>query len=108
MKRFRSTLATGVLIALASSASPGLAQETRQMKGVIEKMDISAERMVVRETHGHMRTLPLMLDSTTKIVTPSGATSLAALHVGDQIRVSYGAGPKGEVAKQVEVTKPAP
>lgn len=43
--------------------------------------------------------------SDTKVVTASGADALAALHVGDDVTVSQGPGPSGEMAMEIRVTK---
>ena len=51
--------------------------------------------------------LPLNVGAETKIETPAGAASLAALHVGDAVTVSHGPGPSGETAREIQVTKTA-
>lgn len=106
MRRLRNVLAAAFVIALAGAALPALAAGGRQMKGVLEKVDVSANRILVRETHGGRHEMPLGVGPDTKITTPSGAASLAELHVGDAVTVSLGPGPSGETAREIQVTKP--
>ena len=107
MRRLRNVLAAAIVIALAGAAVPALAQGSKQIKGVLEKVDVSANRILVRETHGRKHEMPLSVGPDAKIVTPSGAASLAALHVGDSVSVSHGPGPSGETAREIQVTKSA-
>jgi hypothetical protein len=106
MTRFRNVLAAAGLLALCAATLPALAEGGKQLKGVIEKVDLAANRMVVRETHGLKHEMPLNLAPDTKVVTPSGEASLAALHVGDGVTVSAGPGPNGETAREIQVTAP--
>ncbi len=106
MRRPRPMLATAGLIALAVSAFPAFAESGKQIKGVIEKVDVSANRILVRETHGRHE-MPLSVAPDAKIETPSGPGSLAALHAGDGVTVSHGPGPNGDTAREIQVTKPA-
>ena len=108
MRRLRNVLATAFALLLAGAALPGLAESGKQIKGVLEKVDVSANRILVRETHGRKHEMPFHVGADTQVITPSGAGSLAALHVGDNVTVSHGPGPAGETASRIEVTKSAP
>ena len=106
--RWRRSLLPGVLgIALVGAALPGVAQGTKQIKGVLEKVDVPAQRILVRETHGRKHEMPLNVVSDTKIVTPAGTASLSELHVGDGVTVRHGPGPSGETAEEIQVTTQA-
>jgi hypothetical protein len=107
MRRLRNVRAAAFTIALAGAALPALAGGGKQIKGVLEKVDVSSNRILVRETHGRRHELPLNVGADTKIETPAGAASLAALHVGDAVTVSHGPGPSGETAREIQVTKAA-
>jgi hypothetical protein len=108
MQSFRMLLVAGFAIGLAGAAVPSLAQASKQMKGVLEKIDASDHHVVIRDVHGHKGSLPLAVATDAKIVTPEGSSSLAALHVGDEVTVHYGAGPHGEQATEIQVTKSVP
>jgi hypothetical protein len=95
------------VIALAGAALPALAQGSKQIKGVLEKVDVSANRILVRETHGRRHEMPLSVSPETKVETPSGAAPLSALHVGDSVTMTHGPGPSGETAREIQVTKSA-
>ena len=101
-------LAAGLAIGLAGAAVPAFAAGGREAKGVLEKVDASDQRVVVRETGGRKGLLPLTLAKDAKVSTPEGAGSLAALHVGDEVTVHYGNGAHGDEATEIQVTKPAP
>jgi hypothetical protein len=103
----RNVLAAAFVIALAGAALSALAENGKQIKGILEKVDVSANRIVVRETHGRRHQMPLSVAPETKIETPSGAASLAALQVGDSVTVSHGPGPNGEMAREIQVTRSA-
>ena len=108
MKCFRTILISGLAIGIAAAAVPALAQAGKQTKGVIEKVDASSQRVVIQETHGRKGLLPLAVVEDAKIVTSTGPAALAALHVGDEVTVHYGGGPRGQQATEIEVTKAAP
>lgn len=102
--KLRNALAATCLIALAA---PALAESGNQIKGVLERVDVPAHHILVRETHGGKHEMPLDVAADTKIATPSGDASLEALHVGDSVIVSHGPGPSGETAREIQVTKSA-
>lgn len=104
----RAMVLAGGTIGLAAAAAPAFAIGQREAKGVVEKIDTSDQRVVVRETGGRKALLPLAVAKDAKISTPSGDASLAALHVGDEVTVHYGNGPHGDEASQIQVTKAAP
>ena len=108
MKWLRAILMAGLALGLAGTAAPSLAQGGKQTKGVLEKIDAPGHHVVIRETHGRKGLLPLAVAKDAKVVTPAGSSSLAALHVGDEVTVHYGAGPHGEEATEIQVTKPTP
>lgn len=100
------TLALGLALALVTSA-PALAQTSKEAKGVIEKLDVAAMRMVVKETHGRKHRIPLAIEKDALVVMPTGPASLADLHAGDEAIVKYGASSGGEMAHEIQVTKSA-
>ena len=106
MSRLRNIFATALAIGLLGTAPAAFADGAKHIKGVLEKVDVPANRIVVRETHGK-HVMPLGVEPDTKITTPSGKVSLGALHVGDGVSVSVGPGATGEVAREIEVTTPA-
>jgi hypothetical protein len=108
MKWLRTILLSGFAIGIAAAAVPALAQAGKQTQGVIEKVDASEQRVVIQETHGRKGLMPLVVAEDAKIVTPAGPASLAALHVGDEVTVHFGGGPRGQQATEIEVTKSAP
>jgi hypothetical protein len=99
-------LATAGLIVLAIAAFQALAESGKQIKSVIERVDVSANRILVRETHGRHE-MPLSVAPDVKVETPSGPGSLAAVHAGDSVTVRHGPGPNGETAREIRVTRPA-
>ena len=105
--RTRLVLVTACTIALAGAALAASAESGKQIKGILEKVDVAANRILVRETHGRMHEMPLNVSPDAKIETPSGSGSLATLHVGDSVTVSHGPGPNGETAREIQVTQPA-
>ena len=108
MKWLQTILVSGFAIGIAAAAVPALAQGGKQTQGVIEKVQASEQRVVIQETHGRKGLLPLAVAKDAKIVTAAGPASLAELHVGDEVTVHYGGGPRGQQATQIEVTKSAP
>jgi len=105
MQWLRTILVCGFAIGIAAAPVPAIAQGGKQTKGVVEKIDVSEQHLVIRETHGHKGLMPLVVAKDAKFV---GAASLAALHVGDEVTVHYGTGPRGIQATEIEVTKAAP
>jgi hypothetical protein len=104
MSWVRSALSMALALAVGGTALPALAGE---IEGVLEKVDESASRIVVRETHGRKHVMPLNVVAETQITTPSGAVSIGALHVGDRVTVHHAPGPEGETASRIRVTEPA-
>jgi Cu/Ag efflux protein CusF len=107
MARIRSVLAVALVSVLAGAAAPAVAQASKELKGVLEKVDASAGRIIVRETHGRRHEMPLDVVAETRIVTPSGEVSIGALHPGDHVTVHHEPGPNGETATEIRVTEPA-
>jgi len=97
-----------VLTAFAATVSwPALAQSTHEIKGKIVQVEASQKRIVVEETHGRKYKQPLGVGEASKIELPSGAGSLAQVHVGDEVIVSYAASATGPEVVELKVTRAA-
>jgi hypothetical protein len=108
MKWLRTVLVIVLAIGLSGAALPAFAQGIKETKGVLEKVEVADQHVVIRETHGRKGLMPLAVAKEVKITTVAGPASLTGLHVGDEVTVKYGSGPRGEEAKEIQVTKVAP
>ena len=91
----------------ASVSCPAFAQSTHEIKGKIVQVEASQKRIVVEETHGRKYKQPLEVGAASKIELESGAGSLAQIHVGDEVTVSYAAGATGPEVVELKVTRAA-
>jgi hypothetical protein len=91
----------------ASASYPALAQATHEIKGKIVQVEASQKRIVVEETRGRKYKQPLGVGDASKIELTSGAGSLAQIHVGDEVVVSYAAGATGPEVVELKVTRAA-
>ncbi len=107
MRPIPRLVAVVLTLVAASVSCPAFAQAKHEIKGKIVQVEASAKHIVVEETHGRKYKQPLGLDDASKIELPSGAGTLAQVHVGDEVVVSYEPSATGPKVLELRVTKSA-
>jgi hypothetical protein len=107
MRPLPRLLAIALALVAASASCPAFAQAKHEIKGHIVQVEPSAKRIVIEETHGRKYKQPLAVGDASKIELPSGPGSLAQVHVGDEVVVSYEASATGPQVLELRVTKAA-